>query len=122
MSLAIIGAIRSLAPPGFVGEVSLDLVSSVLIIAIFSVFFHLAETIVLTISPRHAKHVRVETGWATRVTRLIIVVAGISALLSQWDIEIGTALTGVGVLGAGLALASQDLIRNLIAGMSNLSE
>ncbi len=122
VSLAAIGAIRSLGLPGFLGDVSLDLVSSVLIIAVFSVFFHLSETIVSTISPRHAKRVRVEKGWATRVIQLTIVVLAIAALLGQWDIEIGTALTGVGVLGAGLALAAQDLTRNLIAGMSNISE
>lgn len=32
------------------------------------------------------------------------------------------ALTGVGVLGAGLAIATQDIIRNLIAGMNNMIE
>lgn len=31
-------------------------------------------------------------------------------------------MTGVGVLGAGLAIAAQDLVRNLIAGMTNMSD
>jgi MscS family membrane protein len=47
---------------------------------------------------------------------------GLTALLKVWQVDISGALTGVGVLGAGLAIAMQDLIRNLVAGMTNMSE
>ena len=40
----------------------------------------------------------------------------------NWGIDLGPALTGLGIAGAAIALAAQDLIRNLIAGVSIAGE
>ncbi len=63
-----------------------------------------------------------ETGWVQRVMQFAILLFGLTSLLRVWQVDISGALTGVGVLGAGLAIAAQDLVRNLVAGMTNISE
>lgn len=60
--------------------------------------------------------------WIQRISQFAILLIGLTSLLKLWQVDIGGALTGVGVLGAGLATATQDLIRNLVAGMTNMSE
>jgi MscS family membrane protein len=47
---------------------------------------------------------------------------GIAAVLKVWGLDIGPLLTGMGVAGAAVALAAQDLFKNLLAGITNVSE
>lgn len=60
--------------------------------------------------------------WFLRVIRVLIVVIGTSAILEIWGIKVGAVLAGFGILGAAVALATQDLFKNLIAGFLILSE
>ncbi len=52
-----------------------------------------------------------------RVLRVLVLVLGISIILEIWGIRIGALLAGFGIAGAALALAAQDLIKNLISGI-----
>lgn len=60
--------------------------------------------------------------WVLRVCRMLIVVIGIAAIMEIWGIKVGPILAGFGILGAAVALATQDLLKNLIAGFLILSE
>ncbi len=60
--------------------------------------------------------------WVLRVSRLLIVVIGIAAVMEIWGIKVGPILAGFGILGAAVALATQDLFKNLIGGFLILSE
>ncbi len=57
-----------------------------------------------------------------RVAHFGVILFGISALLTVWQVDISGAMAGVGVLGAGVAIAAQDLVHNLVAGMNSQSE
>ncbi len=96
--------------------------ASVAIIAVFSSWYNLCGPFVALLGGDSRLESRLETGWIERVARFGVLLFGITAFLTVWEVDISGALTGVGVLGAGLAIATQDLIRNLIAGMNNLSE
>lgn len=48
--------------------------------------------------------------------KAIIVVSVFVAILSQFGIDVKTAVTGVGVLGIALGFAAQDSLSNIIAG------
>lgn len=122
VATAAMSVAKHVLPTGFVSDVINHLIVSILIISVFGVWYRLSGSVVEALSPLSAPRIGMETGWSLRVTRLVIVVACFAAVLGEWGIEIGSALTGVGVLGAGLAIASQDLLRNLIAGMSNINE
>lgn len=98
------------------------LLTSVAIIAVFAGWYNLCGAFVSMLQGGRLQDLNIESNWIERVARFGILLFGITALLKVWEVDISGALTGVGVLGAGLAIATQDMIRNLIAGMNNISE
>lgn len=103
---------------GFVRKI----LASIAIIAVFSGWYNLCGPMISLISGEGLIELKVGTSWMERVSRFAVVLFGFSALLTVWEVDISGAMTGVGVLGAGVAIATQDLIRNLVAGMYNQSE
>ncbi len=115
-------ALDALSPPEVAGGFGRNLLISVVVLAIFAAWYRLLEPMMALISPEKLADVRVDTSWMVRLGQFVVVLMAITALLAVWKIDISSALTGVGVLGAGLAIAAQDFIRNLVAGMNNMSE
>jgi len=122
VALALFIALESLNPPLVLNGVLRNAISSVAVLAVFAAWYRLAGPFISLLFSQRLEVVRVEQDWMVRITRFAIVLFGLTSLLKIWNIDISGALTGVGVLGAGFAIAAQDLIRNLIAGMSNLTE
>lgn len=122
VTLVVFVAIEVLNPPEFAGGFLRNLVFSFAVVSIFSAWYQLVGPFLAILDKNRFGVVSMETSWIERVTKFAILLFGITALLKVWDIDISGALTGVGVLGAGLAIAAQDLVRNLIAGMTNMSE
>ncbi|MDV7144317.1 mechanosensitive ion channel family protein [Tropicimonas sp. TH_r6] len=114
--------LETLSPPEFAGGFFRKVLISVLVLAIFAAWYRLVEPMIGLIGPDKITGVRLDTSWMVRLGQFVVVLMSITAFLEVWNIDISNALTGVGVLGAGLAIASQDFIRNLIAGMNNMSE
>ena len=52
-----------------------------------------------------------------RALKISLFIIGGSIVLELWGVRIATLLAGLGIVGAALALAAQDLIRNLISGI-----
>lgn len=122
VTLSIYFAIEALDFPDVPGSFFRRILASVAILAVFASWYNLCGPFVSLLSGGSHLDLQVETGWVERVARFGVVLFGITALLTVWEVDISGALTGVGVLGAGLAIATQDLIRNLVAGMNNVSE
>ncbi len=115
-------AVQVLLPEG-VAKVFLERVlASVAIFAVFGAWYNLSGPFVSLLRNEKTTPVTSEVDWVQRVTQFAILLFGVTSLLKVWQIDISGALTGVGVLGAGLAIAAQDLVRNLVAGMTNISE
>ncbi|MDO6799618.1 mechanosensitive ion channel family protein [Shimia thalassica] len=108
--------------PPFADSLVRRILTSVAVLAVFSGWYNLCGPFVSLLSGDSRLDLKMESGWMERVARFGVVLFGITALLTVWEVDIASALTGVGVLGAGLAIATQDLIRNLVAGMNNISE
>ncbi|MBT3140237.1 mechanosensitive ion channel family protein [Ruegeria litorea] len=122
VTFAVFAASESLVSDG-VGKVFLDRVlASIATIAIFGAWFQLSGPFASLLRSENSQRIAVEADWIQRLTQFAILLFGLTSLLKVWQIDITGALTGVGVLGAGLAIATQDLIRNLVAGMTNISE
>lgn len=60
--------------------------------------------------------------WTKQILTFTLIILMIVVILKAWGIEVGAALTGLGIAGAAVALAAQDLIQNVIAGFNNASE
>lgn len=122
VALAFFIVVETLALPETPGGLLRKIVFSVAVVSVFSAWYELVGPFLRVLHRDRPGLMVMETEWVERVTKFAILLFGITALLKVWDIDISGALTGVGVLGAGLAIAAQDLVRNLIAGMTNMSE
>ncbi len=60
--------------------------------------------------------------WIFRVMKVLVVFVGVAVILEIWGIAVGPLLAGLGLFGAAVALGAQDFFKNLIAGMSIISE
>ncbi len=56
----------------------------------------------------------------TNVTQILLVIVAVFTLLEGWGINITALLGGVGIAGAALAFASQDVIKNVFGSVSLL--
>jgi MscS family membrane protein len=122
VTLSVYLALEIFNPPEIAGGFLRRVLMSIGIVAVFGTWYQLSGSFVSLLRDDKYNPVKVETDWAQRIAQFAIILFGITSLLKVWQVDITGALTGVGVLGAGLAIATQDLIRNLVAGMTNMSE
>jgi MscS family membrane protein len=62
------------------------------------------------------------TQWIFKVLKIIVIFIGGAVILELWGIKVAPLLAGLGLFGAAVALGAQDFFKNLIAGMSLISE
>ena len=122
VSFVLLLAVDIIGFPGTVGNVLERILISIAIASIFSVAYVLTDPLTKLMEPYRRTGAEIQFDWLIRAIKIIIVFLGISAVLAVWDIDIGPVITGMGILGAGVALAAQDLFRNLIGGVTNMSE
>ncbi len=60
--------------------------------------------------------------WIFKVLRMLVLFIGFAVVLEIWGIKVAPLLAGLGLFGAAIALGAQDFFKNLIAGMSLISE
>ncbi len=63
-----------------------------------------------------------QLNWVVHGAQFVVVFIGIAAILKVWGIDIGPALTGVGLFGAAIALGAQDFLMNMLGGFNNAAE
>ena len=115
-------AFHAIEPPLLISGIIEKLILTVIVIAVFAVWYNRAGPLISLLNPEQLTKLMTEMDWAVRVARFVIILLAITALLQLWNIDVSAAITGVGVLGAGLAIAAQDMLKNLFGGMSNVSE
>lgn len=122
VSLALYGVLEALNLPTLLGQTLEHLVVSVAIAAIFAAGYTLVDVTVGWIIHPKERIDGIQLDWLKKILKAVVLIIGLSAVLKVWDIDLGPVLTGMGVLGAGVALAAQDLFKNLIAGMASMGE
>lgn len=122
LSLVLFGVLDTLKLPPLLHQTLERLLVSVAIASVFAAGYSLVDTTVGWIVSANDRVRGLQLLWLKKVLRAAIVLIGLTAVLKVWDIDLGPVLTGMGVLGAGVALAAQDIFRNLIAGIASMSE
>jgi small-conductance mechanosensitive channel len=97
------------------------LLQSGVIISITTTAAGILETLIRRSSERQALGAAV-TGLGQAVTRAVVILVGALVLLSSLGIHITPILTALGVGGLAVALALQDTLSNLFAGMHLLAD
>lgn len=95
---------------------------SVCVVAVFSANYSLCIYIPNIFSANKKASAQDRVGLVIRVAQFAVVFLGIAAVMKVWGIDIGPALTGMGVAGAAVALAAQDYLKNLMGGFNNAAE
>lgn len=109
--------------PGTADQILFQVVRVVLIVTVFRFLNELAQGAIAQTTRKSKTNSNVVSGnWLPQFTTLLLLVLMIVVILKGWGIDLGPALTGLGIAGAAVALAAQDLIRNLIAGVSIAAE
>ena len=119
---AFLQASEAVQPPAFIGYIIEKLALSVIVIAVFAAWYKLAADFIAVLVPKERDNVVTEMGYSVRVTQFVIILLGTAAVLKLWQIDVSGVLTGVGIFGAALVIALQDMVRNLFGGMSNIRE
>lgn len=60
--------------------------------------------------------------WMFKALRFLVAFIGGAIILEIWGIKVGPLLAGLGLFGAAVALAAQDLFRNFIGGFTIIAE
>lgn len=120
--LPLYGVLDALNLPTLIDQTLQRLVISVAVAALFSAGYSLVDVSVAWIVSPKDRVYGLQLAWLKKILKAVILIIGLSAVLKVWEIDLGPVLTGMGVLGAGVALAAQDLFRNLIAGMASMGE
>lgn len=116
-------ALNLLVLPDSLSGVLVKIVLSVMVAAVFSALYELIVPLGETLDTDRIQGAKNLGGdWVLKAAQVVVVVLAVASVLEIWGIKIASAMTGLGVFGAALALAAQDFVRNMIAGMSNMSE
>ena len=122
VSLVLLIGVEALQLPEIIGGTLEKILLSVVVISIFTAFYRLTDVFAAPLSRYRSSQTANKLDWLVMLGKIVVGVLGVAAVLKIWAINIGPALTGMGVVGAGVALAAQDLFKNLIAGFTNMSE
>ncbi len=122
VAFAVLVALHVLSPPAMADGVFQRILYSFILIALYGVLYRRADLIIATLSPNGGTKAGTDTNWMVRLFRLAVAVVAFATVTDVWGLSISGALTGVGVLGAGLAIAAQDFVGNFVAGLNNISE
>ncbi len=122
VSFALLIALEIIDLPETISITLERILISVAIASVFAVAYVLTGPLSKLLEPYRTTSTQIQVDWILGIAKVAVVFLGIAAVLEVWGIDLGPALTGMGLLGAGVALAAQDLIRNLLGGMTNMSE
>ena len=122
VSFALLIALEIIDLPETISITLERILISVAIASVFAVAYVLTGPLSKLLEPYRTTSTQIQVDWILRIAKVAVVFLGIAAVFEVWGVDLGPVLTGMGLLGAGVALAAQDLFRNLAGGMTNMSE
>lgn len=122
IAFGVLLALDYLRPPEpYFGLVWKLMVSSC-VAATFSVAYSMCVFIPQLVQRTRLLSIRQQSTLLLRGSKFLVVFLGIASVMKVWGIDIGPALTGMGVVGAAFALAAQDSVKNFLGGLNNAAE
>ncbi|MGI9371347.1 MAG: mechanosensitive ion channel family protein [Hyphomicrobiales bacterium] len=122
MAAGIYAAIKIIGPPQVVTDLLEKVVRSVLVAAVFASIYAFCDPLAQKFEHYRGSDFSIQLDWVVRGLRVVTVFVGVAVVLGIWGIDVGPILTGMGVFGAAIALAAQDILKNLLAGITSMGE
>lgn len=98
------------------------IIRSLIVFTIFWSLYRALEPLMQMLRGLERMLTKMMVQWIFKVVRVLTVFIGGAVILEIWGIRIGPLLAGLGLFGAAVALGAQDLFKNLIAGVTVISE
>ena len=115
-------ALKICSPPPLVEGTLQNILISVTVLIVYGALYRRADLIISAFLPNGVSKLGTDTSWMVGLLRLGVVIMAFATISEVWGLSISGALTGVGVFGAGVAIAAQDFVSNFVAGLNNVSE
>ncbi|WP_420338427.1 mechanosensitive ion channel family protein [Roseibium sp.] len=122
VNTALLFAFTVLKISGPYSAVLLRLLQTTTVLSLFVVIYASALLVAENLNQRLSADRVAQNNWLAQIVRFIVVFLAFVVALKIWGVDLGPALTGLGLAGAAVAFAAQDLIQNLIAGFTNNGE
>ena len=119
--LALLVAVELADMPDRISRQLHQVLQAAVILSVTITLAHVLSSIVAAASERRALSGGL-TGWAQTSVRAAVIITGLLVLLSSLGLQITPILTALGVGGLAVALALQDTLQNLFAGMHLLAD
>ncbi len=100
----------------------LNLVRSLIVIAIFWALHNVVTPISYLLSPLQRALGPVLVDWLAKTLRILFIIVGAGAVLQLWGIPVAPIVAGLGLFGVAVGLGAQDMFKNLISGLLVLTE
>ncbi len=88
-----------------------------MLIIAFVILYHLSVYVIKGFLERKKQHASIIT-LVTKTYKYILSITCFVLILRTFSIDVGKALTGLGIIGVGLGFAAQDTLANYIAGIT----
>lgn len=115
-------AIHFLEPSGLLKTIGDNLVRSLVAFTIFWGFYNLIDPLSFLLNRLEKVFTYAMVEWLLKAVKGLFIFLGAATILEIWGIQVGPLIAGLGLFGVAVALAAQDLFRNLIAGILVLGE
>ena len=120
--LTIFASFQLLMLPGLIATWLETVIRLFLVFSVFWLIDSFVQCALVQLSDLGSGTQVIRKTWLPQFVRLLLAILMVVVVLKNWGINLGPALTGLGIAGAAIALAAQDLIRNLIAGVNIAGE
>lgn len=115
-------AIQYLELTGLLQTIAGNLVRSLVAYNIFWGIYNLIDPLSFLLNRLERIFTPAMVEWLIKAIKAFFVFIGAATILEIWGIEVGPLIAGLGLFGVAVALAAQDLFKNLIAGILILGE
>lgn len=122
VTLGALVANHAIRLPGPFYDAINNLLVSICVVAVFSASYSQCIYIPQLFGKKGNNLASEHAELAIRVAQFALVLLGFAAVMKVWGVDIGPALTGMGMAGAAVALALQDYLKNLMGGFNNAAE
>lgn len=103
-------------------DITIKFERSLIVFTIFWALYRVCTPLLHSLKSFERILTRSTVVWIFKALKIFIIFLGAAIILEIWGISVGPLFAGIGLFGAAVALGAQDLIKNLIGGITIIAE
>ncbi len=123
IALGLYFALLSLTPNSvFWLNIQHNIIRTLWIFSSFWIIYNIVNPIAMIMNNYSKKFTTPVVEWIIKFFRIVLVFTGFALILEIWGVQIGPIIAGLGLFGMAVALGAKDLFKNILAGITIISE